>query len=131
MDMYTLIGFALAAAVLAFTVRSFDQRAGRNLAIAATAFILLTITAKLSGIADAITGFSVHGALGGEAVKVSLKAVGIAYLSRISSAVCRDLDENALASASELIGRVLLVTLALPIFGRLLELITELVGSAL
>ncbi len=53
------------------------------------------------------------------------KAVGISYLTQFGMDICRDAGENALGTAVELCGRVLLLMLALPLFVTLSETILE------
>lgn len=55
------------------------------------------------------------GGLDGESVAVIVKAIGIAYTTQIAAALCRDLGETALAVKTELVGRIMLMTLAVPL----------------
>lgn len=50
-----------------------------------------------------------------------MKALGIAYLTNITSSVCRDCGENGLAGGVEAVGRVELLLLALPLFSDVLS----------
>ena len=71
------------------------------------------------------------GGLDGEAVAVIVKAIGIAYTTQIAAALCRDLGETALAVKTELIGRIMLMTLAVPLILKITEMLTELVRNSL
>lgn len=97
MDTFSLIGFAVVAAILSCTVRQFNNAAGMNVALAGGAFILLSIIAKVSGVAAALSSVAASGGLDGESVAVIVKAIGIAYTTQIAAALCRDLGETALA----------------------------------
>ena len=118
MDTFSLIGFAVVTAILSCIVRQFNNAAGMNVALAGGAFILLSIIAKVSG-------------LDGESVAVIVKAIGIAYTTQIAAALCRDLGETALAVKTELIGRIMLMTLAVPLILKITEMLTELVRNSL
>ena len=111
MDTFSLIGFAVVTAILSCTVRQFNNAAGMNVALAGGAFILLSIIAKVSGVAAALSSVAASGGLEGESVAVIVKAIGIAYTTQIAAALCRDLGETALAVKTELIGRIMLMTL--------------------
>ena len=54
---------------------------------------------------------------------VMLRALGIALLTRICTDICRDAGENAVASGTELAGKVAILALCLP-------LVTEIIGYA-
>ncbi len=53
---------------------------------------------------------------------VMLKALGISMCCRVSSDICRDSGENALASRVELAGKVGIVVISLPLVKQLLEI---------
>ena len=129
--LFSLIGFAVVTAILSCTVRQFNNAAGMNVALAGGAFILLSIIAKVSGVAAALSSVAASGGLEGESVAVIVKAIGIAYTTQIAAALCRDLGETALAVKTELIGRIMLMTLAVPLILKITEMLTELVRNSL
>ena len=53
------------------------------------------------------------------------KAVGVAVVVRITSALCRDAGQSALAAKVEIAGAVLTLSVCLPLFEQVLDLITE------
>lgn len=57
-----------------------------------------------------------------EYVSILLRALGITYLTSISSEICRSSGEAAIAGYIESAGRVELLLLAIPLFSELLEL---------
>lgn len=131
MDTFSLIGFAVVTAILSYIVRQFNNAAGMNVALAGGAFILLSIIAKVSGVAAALSLVASSGGLDGESVAVIVKAIGIAYTTQIAAALCRDLGETALAVKTELAGRIMLMTLAVPLILKITEMLTELVRNSL
>ena len=131
MDTFSLIGFAVVTAILSCIVRQFNNAAGMNVALAGGALILLSIIAKVSGVAAALSLVASSGGLDGESVAVIVKAIGIAYTTQIAAALCRDLGETALAVKTELIGRIMLMTLAVPLILKITEMLTELVRNSL
>lgn len=131
MDIYTLIGLALATSIAAFTIGEYNKQAAINVSCAGGAVIMLSILADLSGILDEMEKLSQQGGLNSELVTVILKAVGIAYMVQFASNLCKDMGESALAVKTEIAGRVLLLSLAFPIIRDIAELLIELVGSSL
>lgn len=130
MDTFSLIGFAVVTAILSCIVRQFNNAAGMNVALAGGAFILLSIIAKVSGVAAALSLVASSGGLEEESVAVIVKAIGIAYTTQIAAALCRDLGETALAVKTELVGRIMLMTLAVPLILKITEMLTELVRNS-
>ena len=59
-------------------------------------------------------------------LQVLAKAAGIALTAQLARDVCKDAGQSALAGQVELAGRVLILLAAMPLLGRLLELVTGL-----
>lgn len=129
--MYFLIGFSAVAALISLTVRSLDPTIGRQTAIAASAAAAVTLIGSLSGVFEEISALAALGGIGSETVKHVMKAVGIAYITRIASCVCSDSGETTLAESAELAGRLALVMMTLPIVRRIAELLIELINETI
>ncbi|WP_083711370.1 SpoIIIAC/SpoIIIAD family protein [Domibacillus epiphyticus] len=54
-------------------------------------------------------------------VETVLKAVGVAYISEFIANIARDAGQNALASKMEIAGKIIIMTLVLPILAMLIE----------
>ena len=130
MGLYSALGLAAAAAVLGFIVRRFDREAGRLLSVAAGALAMLAVLASFSGVFSELKAIASEGGLGGPEVLLAMKAVGVAYLSKLSASLCRELEESSLADICELTGRVLLVLTALPLLRSIASAMIKLVNDA-
>lgn len=126
MDAFSLIGFALAAALLAFTVKEYNARAAVFVSIAGGAAALLLILGKLGGLADEFRMLADMSSVKLDTVEVMIKAAGIAYAAQFASQLCRDMGEGALAVKTEMIGRIMLLSLALPVIKSIAELLKKL-----
>ena len=51
--------------------------------------------------------------------------LGVAVVVRITAALCRDAGQSALAAKMEIAGAVLTLSVCLPLFEQVLDLITE------
>lgn len=58
-------------------------------------------------------------------IALIFKATAVCIITQITSELCRDSGENAIASVAELWGRGLLLTMSLPVTKALLELINN------
>lgn len=131
MDLYALIAFTAASALISLSIRSYSREIGRQTAAAAAVFAALSIINALGGVMDELRGLAELGGLGGEAFTIVLKAVGIAYLTRIASSICTDAGESTLAEAAGICGRLLLAALTLPVVRRVILLLIELINSGI
>lgn len=60
-----------------------------------------------------------------DAFTLMLKALGVALVSRFCADVCRDCGENTLAGGVENAGKIVMVSLSLPILAQILERASE------
>ncbi len=60
-----------------------------------------------------------------------LKCAGIAVITKFGGDICRDAGESALASKTEICGRILMVAAALPVLTDLLGTLSGLAGEYL
>lgn len=66
-----------------------------------------------------------------DAFTLMLKALGVALISRFCADVCRDCGENTLAGGVENAGKIVMVSLSLPVLAQILERASEIleIGS--
>ena len=60
-----------------------------------------------------------------------IKIIGVAYLSQFASELCRDAGEGSMASKIELAGKVMILTLSMPVIYRLLDLVSDIINFLL
>ena len=62
-----------------------------------------------------------------EYITLLLKMIGVTYLSEFSSAICRDAGYSAVAGQIELVGKLTILTIGMPIVLALFELMVTMV----
>lgn len=55
-------------------------------------------------------------------LKILLKALGLCLVAQIASDVCKDCGESALSTSVELVGKLSIVLMALPVAAQLIEI---------
>lgn len=120
MDVLRMAGMSMASAVAVILLRRMRPEMGLTAALAAG---ILLLTMAMPMVAQVIGGITSIAQAGG--VKISyltqlLKVAGISLLMDFAAQTCRDAGEEGLAMKTELAGRVMLLTLALPAMQTLL-----------
>lgn len=69
------------------------------------------------------------GDLRSSVLDILLKATGIGLVSELTSAVCKDSGNSALSQIVKMLGIMTMLSLSLPIFETLLELIQTILGE--
>lgn len=120
------VGVLLCGALLAVVLRGWRPELALCLSLAAGAVVLLLLLNQIAPLLAAVKRLVAAGGLSGDYLTVVLKAAGVCLLTQLTADTCRDAGESALAGKAELVGRVLLLLLAVPLFEEILALVTGL-----
>lgn len=89
------------------------------------AVLLLLGFLVFSEVSDAVSeifSFGEHVSIDSEMLKILLKALGLCLVAQIASDVCKDCGESALSTSVELVGKLSIVLMALPVAAQLIEI---------
>lgn len=131
MDVFRITGIAAAAAVLALTVKSYRPELGAQIAIAGGIVILSLCLSEIAGINEALKKSLFELGLDEEALSPVFRVIGIAFVTQIGADVCRDSGESALAAKTEICGRILIASAALPTILKLVSMLTVMIDEYL
>ena len=95
--------------------------------VIAGATLLIFAVSKVGTIINLLENLVDTVGINKEFFKILLKITGIAYLVEFASNMCKDAGESAISSKIELAGKLLIVTLSIPIISTLVETITEII----
>ena len=129
MNVVGIAGIAVCAAVVAAMLRRYHQEYAALLSIAAGVVILLAIFADAAPALERIRKLLSSTGLSGDYALILLKTLGISFLTQFAADACRDAGENGLASKTELAGKIAIVVLSLPLFAKIAETATGLIGG--
>lgn len=129
MTIFKIVGLSLAAVTVVLVLRAYRPELAVQAAVAAGVVLLLIAVTELSGVMAMIDQIVAKYGLNSEHIKVVIKVIGIAYLAQFAAQTCRDAGEGAIASKVELVGRVLIVTVAIPVVISILDVLGTLLQS--
>ena len=118
--------FAVCAAALALVMRRLRPESAPVLVIAAGTLSALLILPQLAGIVTDVTTLACMGGVQEGYMTQLLKIAGISLTMDFAAQTCRDASEEGLARKVELAGRVMLISLSLPVMHTLLSQILSL-----
>lgn len=121
MNALQLAFFAVCAAVMALVMRRLRPESATVLVIAAGALTGIAILPQLGQIVGGISALASAGDVQDGYMAQLLKVGGVSLLMDFAAQTCRDAGEDGLAMKTELAGRVMLITLSLPVMRTLLE----------
>lgn len=83
--------------------------------------ILTLIFSKISGIIDLLTSLADKISIHQEFITLLIKITGIAILTEFAVSICKDSGETAIASKVDMGGKVIMISMSIPIMAGLLE----------
>ena len=126
-DALRLAGFAVAAAMLAFTLRSAHRQAGAAVALAGGMMLFFAALTQASPAAEALSSLARKTGMGDHTAALLLKLVAMAYLTEFAAQACRDAGEEGLAAQTAFCGKMLLTAQTLPLIAEIGELTLSLI----
>lgn len=114
------------SSVMCRLIEKYNKEQSLMLAIAVCTvilgFVLLRLSPVLSLIEDLCTMCSVEE----KYALIIFKSLGICYITQFACDICRDCNENAIATAAEISGKSALMIISLPLIEELVDFVKKL-----
>lgn len=120
-------GIALTAAVAGLIIRRFNPELSLALAGCAVAIIAMGALSLAGELKELIKTVKTIAGTSNVLLAPILKCVGVAIVTKLTSELCRDSSQAALASAVELAGTLCALGISMPLIMGALKLIGDLV----
>ena len=125
MDIIKIIGVGLIALIIIIILKQYRPEFVIYVSIIAGVIILILIMDKVSAIIDLLTSLSNKTVINNEFLVLLIKITGIAFLTEFSVSICKDSGETAIANKIDIGGKVLIISMPIPIIASLLETIIK------
>ena len=126
MDIVKLIGIGLIALVIIIIVKQYKPEFAIYVSLAAGILILGMTFDTISQIVGVINDYTNKASINNKFVIVLLKITGIAILAEFATSICKDAGESAIATKIDLGGKIILISLSIPVISSTLETLTQL-----
>lgn len=127
MNVTQIVAFSLVATFLIILLKQYKSEYALLATIVASGIILFFSISKLKTIIDLIENLTNKVDVDREFFLILLKVTGIAYLIDFASSTCKDAGESAISSRIEFAGKLVIVTMSIPIITTLIETVTEVI----
>ena len=127
MNIIQIVSLALIATFLIIILKQYKPEFAILLSLVACIFIVLFAFEKIQTIIKLLNDLITASGINKTFFEILLKITGIAYVVELASSLCADAGEKAIASKIEFAGKVLIVTMSVPIITTLVETITEVI----
>lgn len=128
MLVFKIIGIGICGTVLALTVKQYRPELAIAVPVLSAAAILLLCVPYLSSVLTMFQNIAEESGIDTAYVKIVIKIIGVAYICQFASDICKDSGESSIAGKIELGGKVVIITLSMPIIYGLLELTSKIIS---
>lgn len=125
MDIVKIIGVGFVALIIIVILKQYKPEFSMYVSILAGAVIIFMSIRKITSIAKLLTNLSQKAGINAEYLTILLKITGIAILTEFAVSICKDSGESAIASKIDFGGKVIVISMSIPIISALLELILK------
>lgn len=123
MDVIKVIGIGLIAVIIILILKQYKPEFAIYVSIGAGILIFALIAGKLLGIIEILQNLSNKASINNEFIVLLIKITGIAILTEFAASICKDSGESAIASKIDFGGKVIIMSLSIPILSSLLQTI--------
>ena len=125
MDIIKIIGIGLISLIIIIILKQYRPEYTIYISIIAGILIIMLSMDKLTGIINILTTLSNKTGLNSQYLGILLKITGIAILTEFAVSICNDAGESAIATKIDLGGKIIIISISIPIIVALLELIVK------
>ncbi len=129
MVIFKLIGIGLTGAVLSLLLKRQRPEIAIAIPIITAVTILLICAPYLSAAIDGFYNITDISGIDMTHMQAVLKIIGIAYICQFASDICKDAGEGSISAKIELGGKIIIITLSMPIIYDLLGLISSIIQT--
>ncbi|MBE5820535.1 MAG: stage III sporulation protein AD [Clostridiales bacterium] len=125
LDIVKIIGIGLIALLIIVILKQYKPEFAVYVSLIAGVLIFFMVLDKLSGIISILTTLANKTNINSQYIQILLKITGIAILTEFAVSICKDSGEAAIASKIDLGGKVVIISISIPIIVALLEVIIK------
>lgn len=127
MEIIKVVGFAIFATMLVVILKEEKKEFAVALSVIAGVMLLLFCISKIDPLINMLYQLVEKSGINSSFLVIILKVIGIAYLVELGKNICQDAGQSAIATKLEMAGKIIVVSISLPIFTSLISLLVELV----
>lgn len=125
MEIVKIVAFAFIALFITLTVKRNREDIAILISVVAGIMIFIFMISKLTIVINFLQSLSNKANIDVVYLDTVFKILGIAYLTSFTSEVCKDAGESSIASKVEFAGKILILTLAIPILMAVMKTILK------
>lgn len=129
MDIIKVVSIGIVGIFLSMTVRSCKPEFGVVTALAVSVFLIFFTAPKLSEVIGGINALSEGTPLDTGYIKAVIKIIALSYITQFASELAKDANEALISKKLELVGKIGIIAIMMPVISGLISAILETLSS--
>lgn len=125
MDIVKIIGIGIIAVVLIIIIKQYRPEFALYISLAVGMILISMVIGKVADIVGLLENLATKSSVHTTFIFILIKITGIAILTEFAVSIAKDAGESAVASKIDLAGKVVVISLSIPILTSLVETITK------
>ncbi|AVX20135.1 MAG: stage III sporulation protein AD [Bacillota bacterium] len=121
MEIIQVVGVALLASLLILVLKQIRPELALFVTLVVAAGLFGLVLTKVGAIFDILQQLASKANVNQAYLGTVLKIIGIAYIAEFGAQVCRDAGEGAIAGKVELVAKILILILAVPVILAIIQ----------
>ena len=124
-----IVGLGVLGTVLAVLMKQYKPEYALAVSLLTGVAIFAVAMKGLEPILEELDALLAATSVPREFIGVLVKSLGVCFITQIACDTCRDAGQSAIAAKLEIAGKLMILTLSLPLFAQLLEVVTSLLST--
>jgi len=126
MDIFKIVAFSIVSVILITILKTVKKEDfALILTIIASLVLFGVLLLKLEDITDLLTNLIIKSGINKEYLTLLLKVTGISYVIELATNICKDAGNSSIASKLEMLGKISIVVLTIPILTSVVSTVLE------
>lgn len=125
--MIKIVAIALCVLMCSIVLKQENKTFALVISLAGAVLVFITVSDKVYQLFSKIISLSSDVPVGLSYVKLMLKVLGVVLITGFTCDICRDNGENALASFVEIASKTVVLSMIMPLFETIINIVTGLV----
>ena len=127
MSVFSIIGVSLIGVIISILLKKNLPEFSLLVTLATSIIILFWIVINIIPVLDKLLYYIEKTNMPSEYGMIIFKSLGLAFVTQLISDICKDSGETAIASKLELVGKIAILIISLPLFEKVMSIIFELI----
>lgn len=127
MNIFNVVGFVIVSLLLIIILKEIKPEIALIVTILSSVMLLAYAIFKLESIISVLNDLVNKAGINANYLLLILKVTAIAYIIELTKNICIDAGSSSLATKIELVGKVAIITLTLPLFTTIITEVIKLV----